>query len=47
MAFQISLDSDQFDQLLRLADEQGIAFDDLARQWVAERLQDDDTLTPC
>ena len=32
MAFRISLDSGQFSQLLRLADEQGMAFDALASQ---------------
>ena len=42
MAFQISLDSDQFSQLLQLADERGVAFDALAREWVVERLQEAD-----
>lgn len=46
MVFQISLDSEQFTQLLRLADEQGVAFDALAREWIVERLQDSGTLTP-
>ncbi|MDE2786364.1 MAG: CopG family antitoxin [Chloroflexota bacterium] len=46
MAFLIRLDANQFSQLLRLADEQGVAFDALASEWVVERLRDADTLTP-
>jgi len=45
MAFQRSLDSEQFTQLLCLADEQGIAFDALAREWIVERLRDAGTLS--
>lgn len=46
MAFQIRLDADQFNQLLQLADERGVAFDALAREWVVERLQDVGILEP-
>ena len=46
MSFVISLDADQFNQLLRLADERGVAFDALARQWVVERLQKPDASSP-
>ena len=46
MAFQVRLDADQFDQLLQLANERGIAFDALASEWVVERLRDAGTLTP-
>lgn len=45
MAFQIRLDADQFDKLLQLADERGIAFDALASEWVVDRLQNAGTLT--
>ena len=45
MAFLISLDANQFNQLLRLADDRGVAFDALAREWVVERLQNADVPT--
>ncbi len=44
MAFLISPDADQFNQLLRLANDQGVDFDALAREWVVERLQDADAI---